>query len=1692
MILRPAFIFPIPNLVPTNIQFTEQDMGEAIITCSVAIPADIEPDFSIDGSWTVSFRGEIYNLKTFLPPGKKDTASLQYQYELTFISEREDLKHRLFATFVQLGDGSLQIFSQTIPFSADLLQFVDRLNQNLRYNYGSRWRAEINPSLPIDSLAVTVQANNASIWDVLTQTYGLYGVRWYIEVIAGQMVIRIGYNPVEIGHVFEYGKDNGLVSIERVNPLDQIYTRLYGRGGTRNIPVRYFKDAADGYAADPDTNTNLQTGFFPNLMPSSTRAYIQGWNDAGSGLSPNPPSDPIQAHFYNLGFDDQRSGRNMYLPNQAESDNIEKWGIREGVLEDNEMIYPSIQGVWLSNKGRADEVVDVEAVLNDDYNTGDTNTLAPSISAKVTMAGTQWIGSSVINSNPITVIDSGSISMSLALAVEGIPVLLWDSGFTVDVTVSIVNSSSGDVVASEPFDLRSFYPRTRVPGLSGWTFENIPAGTYSVRISLDTFYGGPRSYPSAWVSCDAGSIEAKSNSDAGEYKPTFDIWIKDIWEEAGTIEEIWGTKISTSDMAVMFSNGDIAGEDYEFVVAQSENGNPLLPDPKGGYWHIWEDSSRSILTQTEEGSTVSVPSRWRLSLIKSEAELDASNMMLPNKNRNAKAGDHFFFINIELPHKYVLWAEERLQSYLQAELTKVDEEYPTFSVKPSAIFCENFNESDLLRVGAKLRLRNERLLGDGYTPIYINSLTMRFHNDKILPEWDLTISDKLIGNQSPIALLQGEIKRLSLNSGGYGISQDAIRSIEKIFLRKDGVADTSYSPTTFARDITFNAKATSGDFKQGDFGGAGWGFYDDSNEASVLEVDKLVVRRQMRVNEVLVNQIIFTGGKQVFSAAGATIERVEEGNGYWRCYIDTKMASLMNHFQLGDQAYHQDFDIENQEILRYYWRLVVGVGIDYIDLSMTDADGESVPQANDNIAQLGNRSDASRQSALVIDMVRDGGGLVTWYDNINAYSLVAKDAVNIGRIDGETWVQAYGNAYFGRRDESRYFRVRDGQAEIKGVLAVSMADDGATDYVTVYRGEWEVGTTYAQGDEVLWGGVYYVYINPNPSAGHETDDGDYWRVRSQGAEAQSMYTWIKYSDYKNPQDDQIFDSPTATPSGNASWIGQAFNKPTPTESSVATDYVWLPFLNTDGRDGNSQEFIFRRTTNTNPPTPPVEQYPVQQTDGYVPPNWTANPTGVDSISQWEWVSTRKKINESWTQFSVAALWSKYGEDGNGVQYIYYRSRTNVPPATPSGDAPAGWTDNPSGTDATYRYEFVSSRKYQNESWTAWSAPALAFIYALDGGGLKVAYCRSVAQPLAPAWSRSSDQNSITPITAGWSVNAPVTPADQPLWMSSGTARLGTDNLWGVPLVSTPVQVNGPAGFNGRSLVFMGDYKDNIDYTATTQTAAVVYRSPYFYYTVPQASGAIRGVTPPNVNYWTQFQGSFQNVATNVLFANEGQLGDFRFYRNGAGEGVFESADGLGNIILNSKTGRAEFRTGQIAGFNISNGTIAWDNPQYPGEMIGATMQQNLFRVRNRDYAGNINFVAINPGNFEGSSGIELWRSTIAGFGIYATSTSTSRNIGDGLGKMYNYIQCTNTTSRITITLPDPSGAESWDGHVVYIRRNYTGAGSVDITTTGTTARIDRGNSIVRTVNLDGIAGSTGMFVNVGNYWRFNYLPAVEY
>lgn len=333
------------------------------------------------------------------------------------------------------------------------------------------------------------------------------------------------------------------------------------------------------------------------------------------------------------------------------------------------------------------------------------------------------------------------------------------------------------------------------------------------------------------------------------------------------------------------------------------------------------------------------------------------------------------------------------------------------------------------------------------------------------------------------------------------------------------------------------------------------------------------------------------------------------------------------------------------------------------------------------------------------------------------------------------------------------------------------------------------------------------------------------------------YEWIfaRTSEYKAPaqpptaQQDDYIPSSSETSDGQV-WTDDAVGpdndnpyewaskrvKVNDTWGEFTHPALWAKFSfdGAPGVDGTDVEWIFKRTSsNTAPNTPSGSDE-----DGYVPSGWTNNPTGPNSERPYEWTCVRYKTGGHWSGYSAASLWAKWsfdgadGVDGEGVEYIFTRTETedpgtvpDVPTAAEYDNPPAPWTDDPTGVDATYRYEWVSKRNKVEGVWGAFSSPSIWARYSYDGqpgNWTSYVFKNSDTEPAKPT---SSD-----PIPSGWS-DAPTGVGIW--WMSKATidASTGKAGAW-----STPIRVTGEDGEPGPHT----DFKYAKNNSTTTAPALV--------------------------------------------------------------------------------------------------------------------------------------------------------------------------------------------------------------------------------------------------------------------------------
>lgn len=408
-------------------------------------------------------------------------------------------------------------------------------------------------------------------------------------------------------------------------------------------------------------------------------------------------------------------------------------------------------------------------------------------------------------------------------------------------------------------------------------------------------------------------------------------------------------------------------------------------------------------------------------------------IVMPNAGNNIKpsVGDSFVFLNIDMPQAYITKAEKELEEAIIKYMANNNREKFTFSIKLSRIFlAENPSIGNLLNENARIDLE----YNGQFHQLYVSNYTLKV-DENVLPEISIQLTDTLtIGKNSLQTAIDG-VKQDIMNSIG---SVDFLKQGLKYFLRKD--------TSDYARDfITFLRGLKVGSYTEG--GNSGGIFAVDANGKTYIETDMLKVRAKAYFETLEIINTNSIGGRQIITPGGSiTCNKVVEGDTYYRCYFvnDADNTPIENRFKVDDQALSQDFNIKEgiyeNVSNHYYWRKVVAIGDDYIDLSKTDADVSSdVPKAGDVICQLGNKTDKTRQNAIIFSAVDFYSPSITLYAGIDNYSYVNKEYVSYGvdKTTNEAFFNVYGRMYVGDRNKTSYMQYseKDG-LQIKGKLQI--------------------------------------------------------------------------------------------------------------------------------------------------------------------------------------------------------------------------------------------------------------------------------------------------------------------------------------------------------------------------------------------------------------------------------------------------------------------------------------------------------------------------------------------------------------------------------------------------------------------------------------------------------------------------------
>ena len=566
------------------------------------------------------------------------------------------------------------------------------------------------------------------------------------------------------------------------------------------------------------------------------------------------------------------------------------------------------------------------------------------------------------------------------------------------------------------------------------------------------------------------------------------------------------------------------------------------------------------------------------------------NTQIPGGNIVPIVGDQYFPWNMIMPQEYITEAEKRYEAAVNDFVANYSGEPVAYSGSTDYIHCAK--QAVPLRIGQNVRLESDLYFEEGYQNTRITKVVRKLCR---LTDATVTLSEQIgtgwkkrVDNQ--LSSLHYELQRQAEQASIDVIKTtdtktpsdnnvfSALRSLAT-FLRKDKADSTNYLLTMLAGAVFGDNKASidasgvlnavkailqnivlSGDLKSDNFlaGALGTGYAlikRDADGKSYLEVDKLFARVKAIFAVLEIMKVTYTGGNFVFSPAGMTCTKVEEYDGYYRCYFtaDDGEKAVENSFEVDDLVQLREFNVKagvyENVSNRYFWRRCIAKGDDYIDLSKTDRDmtSDDAPMAGDALVTIGNKTIASRQNVIIISVYGEGSPSIIQYEGINTYSLDGK---------AKTVISPNGNKFTGSflfqsgkdvEEELSGLNDKIDKVELKSVLAEYSSN----------KMDWH--PSFVEGD------VWMRTSSNNGSTWTEAirivgERGPQGIPGQTGADGKVYYTWIRYAD--NAQGGGISNDPTGK-----KYIGFAYNKESQTESNNPSDYTWSLIKGDKGDQG---------------------------------------------------------------------------------------------------------------------------------------------------------------------------------------------------------------------------------------------------------------------------------------------------------------------------------------------------------------------------------------------------------------------------------------------------------------------------------------------------------------------------------------------
>lgn len=1043
-----------------GLEYSDSWMGECFVT--INFKHEVPINFQI-GDYIV-YRGERFELN--YEPGKDkqarpNTYGEGFVYDSVKFNALQDELSRAEFLDVVLNDNELHYTAlPKFPFYVQTLDdLLDRIQANLDEQIGkglwkiysrnmersvqrgalkSEWMLvygkETNDNV-IESMSITIDSKKC--WDALA----LVNEKWDVNFIVRGRNIYVGTAGVQAGHMFKYGLGEGLYEIvQNADSEQNIITRLRAYGSEKNLPSHYYADLGVKYVAN-----------ITKVVGASTNVELE------------LDVDYIETYFKNK--------RKFVVSGESQEQSF-GW-VLQVTFDFQTVITGYVTQVYNSNKCKFySELKGTQIDSGDEESKEKLDAFIAQVKAGNTkMYITSGLNKKAIPSSMKEYAENLPNNMSInRLMLPGFPhVSLSDFYDSLkDEEKKYVNPTGKQ---------HKFSTDPHRPYIDSVNIEQIGLRSASQFFDTDDKTNGVVEIYPTIEEMEIGGVrvdeidEGVAPDDDGRYDGDPGPNNVDIYLSKAVDFDI--KDLADDDFSISMKDGMCGGRTFKVASSTKVDGR----------WRL------TIERVKDDALELWFP--YRDYPIKKGDHFVLTGITLPDSYVNAAS--------LKLL-KYAIALIDKNDYTRYVYQPKVDELFMARQHDQAQADDTGVIKSlhDTLKAGDLMEFEDTDLRIGG--TISIDRLIIKEDDGKI-PTYDITLrEDKEVGT---IQKIQQQISSLQNGNGGTGagltttqVKNQVATEGSKLFISKL-FDDVAKGLITFEKGIKLGAEAlwkitldgvaylkqlnidrdvvVKGSTKLGENGtNTVFGDYaTDSTGAriqvkedgtSTAEFDYITIRRAAQFRDITIRELRHIGGELAITPAAMVCSKVERLNSngeviakgdntepsLFKCYFETKDSDegsekVFNYFRPLDQARCQQFDIvaDGSKKTRYYWRLVMSVGKDYIVLSNLANGGmdsltNSEPLVGDNIVQLGYQGsdDPNRQSAIILSSTSDDAPSQKMYQGISSFSLdgcLVKDE-GYDAATGVFHCNIYGDSFIGGKDSYFTYDSKQKKATFKGTV----------------------------------------------------------------------------------------------------------------------------------------------------------------------------------------------------------------------------------------------------------------------------------------------------------------------------------------------------------------------------------------------------------------------------------------------------------------------------------------------------------------------------------------------------------------------------------------------------------------------------------------------------------------------------------